>query len=107
MEQKSIKREQWNTKLGFMLAAVGSAVGLGNLWGFAYSSSEGGGAAFVLLYILIVLIVCFPIFVAEFALGRNTNVSAYLAPIKAAGNNWAPLGWLFIIAPIALSLIHI
>ena len=103
MEQKSIKREQWNTKVGFMLAAVGSAVGLGNLWGFAYSSSEGGGAAFVLLYILVVLIVCFPIFVAEFALGRNTNVSAYLAPIKAAGNNWAPLGWLFIIAPIAIA----
>ena len=103
MEQKSIQREQWNNKLGFILAAVGSAVGLGNLWGFAYSSSEGGGAAFVVLYIFVVLVVCIPIFVAEFALGRNTNVSAYLAPIKAAGNNWAPLGWLFIIAPIAIA----
>ena len=103
MEQKSIQREQWNNKLGFILASVGSAVGLGNLWGFAYSSSEGGGAAFVVLYILVVLIVCIPIFVAEFALGRNTNVSAYLAPIKAAGKNWAPLGWLFILAPVAIA----
>ena len=103
MEQKSIKREEWNSKIGFILAAVGSAVGLGNLWGFAYSSSEGGGAAFVILYIFVVLIVCFPIFVAEFALGRNTKVSAYLAPIKAAGNNWSFLGWLFILAPIAIA----
>ena len=103
MAKKSIKREQWNTKLGFVLAAVGSAVGLGNLWGFAYSSAEGGGAAFVLLYILVVIVICLPIFLAEFALGRSTNVGAYLAPIKAAGSNWAPLGWLFILAPIAIA----
>ena len=103
MELKSIRREEWNSKLGFILASVGSAVGLGNLWGFAYSSSEGGGAAFVILYIFVVLVVCFPIFVAEFALGRTTKVSAYLAPIKAAGGNWAPLGWLFILIPIAIA----
>ena len=103
LEQKSIQREQWNNKLGFILAAVGSAVGLGNLWGFAYRSSQGGGAAFVLLYILVVLVVCLPIFVAEFALGRNTSTSAFLAPIKAAGPRWAPLGWLFLIAPLAIA----
>ena len=77
MTEKSIKREQWGTKLGFVLAAVGSAVGLGNLWGFAYRSSQGGGGAFVLLYILVVLLVCLPIFVAEFALGRSTSTSAF------------------------------
>ncbi len=103
MEQKSIQREQWNSKLGFILAAVGSAVGLGNLWGFAYRSSQGGGAAFVILYVFVVLVVCLPIFVAEFALGRSTNTSAVLAPIKAAGNKWAPLGWLFLIAPVAIA----
>ena len=103
MTEKSIKREQWGSKLGFVLAAVGSAVGLGNLWGFAYRSSQGGGAAFVLLYILVVLVVCLPIFVAEFALGRNTSTSAFLAPIKAAGPRWAPLGWLFLIAPLAIA----
>jgi len=103
LARNSVKREQWSTRLGFVLAAVGSAVGLGNLWGFAYRSSQGGGAAFVILYVLIVLIVCLPIFVAEFALGRNTTSSALIAPIKAAGTNWAPLGWLFLIAPLAIA----
>ena len=103
MTGKSIRREQWGSKLGFVLAAVGSAVGLGNLWGFAYRSSQGGGAAFVLLYVLVVLVVCLPIFVAEFALGRNTSTSAFLAPIKAAGPRWAPLGWLFLIAPLTIA----
>ena len=103
MDQKSIKREQWSTKLGFVLAAVGSAVGLGNLWGFAYRSSQGGGGAFVLLYLLVVLVVCLPIFVAEFSLGRGTSSSAFIAPIKAAGKNWAPLGWLFLIAPLGIA----
>ncbi len=103
MEQQSIQREEWNSKLGFVLAAVGSAVGLGNLWGFAYRSSQGGGAAFVLLYIFVVLVVGIPIFVAEFSLGRSTNTSAVLAPIKAAGKNWSALGFLFLVAPLAIA----
>jgi len=103
LEQQSIQREEWNSKLGFVLAAVGSAVGLGNLWGFAYRSSQGGGAAFVLLYIFVVLVVGIPIFVAEFSLGRSTNTSAVLAPIKAAGKKWSALGFLFLIAPLAIA----
>ena len=103
MEQQTIQREQWNSKLGFILAAVGSAVGLGNLWGFAYRSSQGGGAAFVLLYIFVVLVVGIPIFVAEFSLGRSTNTSAVLAPIKAAGKKWSALGFLFLVAPLAIA----
>ena len=78
MDSKISQREQWTSKLGFILAAAGSAVGLGNLWGFAYRASQGGGAAFVLLYILIVLIVCLPVFVAEMALGRNAMASTLL-----------------------------
>ena len=85
MDSKISQREQWTSKLGFILAAAGSAVGLGNLWGFAYRASQGGGAAFVLLYILIVLIVCLPVFVAEMALGRNAMASTLLAPVKLAG----------------------
>ena len=103
MEQQSIQREEWNSKLGFILAAVGSAVGLGNLWGFAYRSSQGGGAAFVILYIFVVLVVGIPIFVAEFSLGRSTNTSAVLAPIKAAGKKWSALGFLFLVAPLAIA----
>ena len=103
MEQQSIQREEWNSKLGFILASVGSVVGLGNLWGFAYRSSQGGGAAFVLLYIFVVLVVGIPIFVAEFSLGRSTNTSAVLAPVKAAGKKWVGLGFLFLIAPLAIA----
>ena len=92
------EREQWRSGLGFALAAAGSAVGLGNLWGFAYRSSQGGGLAFLILYVLVVLVVCLPVLVAEMVLGRSTASSPFLAPIKAAGENWKPLGWLFAIA---------
>ncbi len=92
------EREQWRSGLGFALAAAGSAVGLGNLWGFAYRSSQGGGLAFLVLYIFVVLVVCLPVLVAEMVLGRSTASSPFIAPVKAAGENWKPLGWLFAIA---------
>ncbi|MGC6483982.1 MAG: sodium-dependent transporter [Synechococcus sp.] len=91
-------KEQWRSGLGFVLAAAGSAVGLGNLWGFAYRASEGGGGAFLLLYVLIVLVVCLPVLVAEMVLGRSTGHSPLMAPVTAAGQRWQPLGWLFIAA---------
>ena len=97
------KREQWNSRLGFILAAAGSAVGLGNLWGFAYRASQGGGAAFLILYVLIVLIVCLPVFVGELALGRNSSSSALLAPVILAGKRWFPLGVLFFIASLGIA----
>ena len=73
-------KEQWRSGLGFVLAAAGSAVGLGNLWGFAYRASQGGGGAFLLLYVVIVLLVCLPVLVAEMVLGRSTGQSPLLAP---------------------------
>jgi len=90
--------ESWGSSLGFVLAAAGSAVGLGNLWGFAYRASQGGGAAFVLLYLLIVLVVCLPVLVAEMVLGRSTGHAPLIAPITAGGRRWAPLGWLYLAA---------
>ena len=103
MDSKISQREQWTSKIGFILAAAGSAVGLGNLWGFAYRSSQGGGAAFIVLYILIVLIICLPVFVAEMALGRNAMASSLIAPVKLGGKNWSPLGILFFIAPLGIA----
>jgi len=85
-----------------VLAAAGSAVGLGNLWGFAYRASQGGGAAFVLLYVLIVALVCLPVLVAEMVLGRSTGHSPLVAPITAAGRRWSPLGWLFLTASVGI-----
>ncbi len=91
-------QEHWHSGRGFVLAAAGSAVGLGNLWGFAYRASQGGGAAFILLYVLIVLVVCLPVLVAEMVLGRSTGKSPISAPVEAAGNKWQPMGWLFVVA---------
>jgi NSS family neurotransmitter:Na+ symporter len=75
------QRGAWGSNAGFILAAVGGAVGLGNLWGFAYSASQGGGAAFVVLYFIFVLFVGLPVLTAELVIGRHTKRS----PIAALG----------------------
>ncbi|WP_332870077.1 hypothetical protein [Salisediminibacterium selenitireducens] len=64
-------RERWATKLGFILAAVGSAVGLGNIWRFSYVAGESGGAAFILIYVLCIFLIGLPVLLAEFAIGRK------------------------------------
>jgi neurotransmitter:Na+ symporter, NSS family len=64
-------RGMWGSRLGFVLAAAGSAVGLGNIWGFPTQVGRGGGAAFVLVYLICVFFVCAPILIAELAVGRR------------------------------------
>lgn len=73
MTQKIEKREHWTSSLGFIMAAAGSAVGLGNIWKFPYITGENGGGAFVLVYLLCVAIVGAPVMLCEFALGRHTQ----------------------------------
>ena len=68
-------RGAWGSRTGFILAAAGSAVGLGNIWGFPTQVGQGGGAAFVLVYLFCVLFICFPILVAEIAIGRRARQS--------------------------------
>lgn len=85
METNINNRGSWSSKLGFILAASGSAIGLGNVWRFPYLTGENGGAVFVIIYIFCVLIIGFPIMLAEVSIGRNTQsntVGAYekLAP---------------------------
>ncbi|MBW3534596.1 MAG: sodium-dependent transporter [Gemmatimonadetes bacterium] len=90
----SIQRELFGTRLGFVLAAVGSAVGLGNMWRFPYRVSEGGGAAFVVLYIILTLIVGIPLMLCEFSVGRRSRLSPIGALRKEGGRAWALLGGL-------------
>lgn len=71
--QKNQQRENWSSHLGFILAAAGSAVGLGNIWKFSYMTGENGGGAFVLLYLLCVAIVGIPVMICEISLGRHTR----------------------------------
>ncbi|MFO7726927.1 MAG: sodium-dependent transporter [Desulfonatronovibrio sp.] len=67
------KREQWSTSLAFILAAAGSAVGLGNIWRFSYVTGTNGGAAFVLIYLLAIIIIGYPLIMTEVAIGRKTQ----------------------------------
>ncbi|GIW52091.1 MAG: sodium-dependent transporter [Gemmatimonadales bacterium] len=96
------QRESWATRAGFILAAVGSAVGLGNMWRFSYIASEGGGAAFVLLYVVIVLAVGIPLMTAEFVVGRMSQESPARALKRLGGKAWAPLGWLFVFCGLGI-----
>lgn len=67
------KREVWGSGIGFILAAAGSAVGLGNIWKFPYITGENGGGAFVLVYLLCIAVIGLPVMLCEIALGRNTQ----------------------------------
>lgn len=90
-------RDSWGTRAGFILAAVGSAVGLGNMWRFSYVAAEGGGAAFVLLYLVFVAIIGVPLMTSEFIVGRMSQESPVVAVKRLGGPGWAPLGWLFVL----------
>ena len=66
-------RGQFSSRLGFILAAAGSAVGLGNLVAFPVMASKNGGAAFLIIYLLFVAFICYPVMLAEIAMGRRTQ----------------------------------
>jgi neurotransmitter:Na+ symporter, NSS family len=93
-----VGRELWGSRLGFLLAAVGSAVGLGNMWRFSYATAEHGGAAFVMFYIFLTFLIGVPVMIAELGLGRSTRLSPIGALRKAGGGGWTPLGYLFVAA---------
>jgi NSS family neurotransmitter:Na+ symporter len=98
----STTRDSWATRAGFLLSAVGSAVGLGNMWRFSYKASEGGGAAFVVLYVLIVAVVGIPLMTSEFVVGRLAQESPARAIRRLGGRAWAPLGWLFVFCGLGI-----
>jgi neurotransmitter:Na+ symporter, NSS family len=89
-------RGQWGTRLGFILAAAGSAVGLGNIWKFPYITGENGGGLFVLIYLVCIALVGLPIMIAEVLMGRATQSTPVGAFAKLAGekSNWKLVGWL-------------
>ncbi len=73
MKSPNAQRENWSSNLGFVLAAAGSAVGLGNIWKFPYITGEHGGGAFVLIYLLCIAIIGIPVMLCELSLGRHTR----------------------------------
>ncbi len=95
-------REFFSTRPGFVLAAAGSAVGLGNMWRFSYQAAEGGGAAFVVLYVLMTFLIGIPIMVSELAIGRMTRRSPIGAYRAIGGAFWVPVGYLAVLAPLLI-----
>ncbi len=96
MENK--KRSSFTGKLGFVLAAAGSAVGLGNIWRFPYLAAKYGGGIFLLVYLILALTFGFALMTAEIALGRKTGLSA-IGAFKALNKKFAFVGWLTAIVP--------
>lgn len=96
--QKS-ERANFGSKVGAILAAAGSAVGLGNVWRFPYETGNHGGAAFILIYLACVLVLGMPIMIAEFTVGRHSKASTGRAySILAPGTPWKWLGYMGVLA---------
>ena len=84
------KRERFSSRLGFILISAGCAIGLGNVWRFPYITGQYGGAAFVLIYLLFLVILGLPIMIMEFSVGRASQKSAARSfhVLEPAGTKW-------------------
>ncbi len=89
---ESNNRGQWKSNFGFLMAAIGSAVGLGNIWGFPFKMGSNGGFAFLLVYIVMAALVGFTIMLGEFGLGRTTGKSS-IATYRMLSKRFKWLGW--------------
>jgi neurotransmitter:Na+ symporter, NSS family len=97
-------RGHWGSRLGFILAAAGSAVGLGNIWKFPYITGENGGGLFVLLYLGCIAVVGLPVMIAEVMVGRSTQrapVGAYTA-LSRGNPVWALVGWMGVVTGLII-----
>ncbi len=95
-------RDHWSSSLGFVLAAAGSAIGLGNLWKFPYITYHNDGGAFVLVYLGCILVVGLPIMIAEIMIGRKAQTSPVGAMRSVVGRAWAPVGGLGVLSGFVL-----
>ena len=96
-----MKRDSFGSRFGALVAMAGSAVGLGNLWRFPYLVGENGGAAFIVVYILMVFLLCLPIFISEFVIGRRSQKNAYSAFYDLSGGSaWKWVGLFTVVVPL-------
>ena len=95
------KRGNWGSNIGFLLAAVGSAVGLGNIWGFPYKMGANGGFAFLLVYIVLAIFVGFVLMITELSIGRKTGKSV-IATYAQLSKPFGWVGWLAVIVPFLI-----
>ena len=104
MSDSTQPRALWGSRLGFILAAAGSAVGLGNIWKFPYITGNNGGGAFVLVYLICIALVGLPIMMAELMIGRHTRRDAVGAFLSLEGRRspWQLAGWVSILAAFVI-----
>lgn len=104
----SAQREHFSSKIGFILAAAGSAVGIGNLVGFPVAATKNGGGAFLLIYAAFVLFICLPVMLAEMGLGRRAQHSPYraYAELGQGLKRWRMAGWLATITPFMIAVFY-
>ena len=95
------KRAQWGSTFGFLMAAVGSAVGLGNIWGFPYKMGANGGFAFLIVYLALAVFVGFVAMVAELALGRKTG-KGVIATYQKVSEELPWIGWMGALSPFLI-----
>lgn len=94
----ALKREHWASRAGFIMAAAGSAVGLGNVWKFPYMAGENGGGAFVMVYLPIVFTIGISVLLAELVIGRATQKDPVGAFRMLGGRAWPAVGFMGILA---------
>ena len=100
MEQNT--RSSFSSRIGFVLAAAGSAVGLGNLWRFPYLAAQYGGGIFLLVYLVLVVTFGFTLMVTEIAIGRKTRLSC-IGAYKALDRRFGFLGWIAAFVPVIIT----
>lgn len=99
----TIQRDGFGSRFGVLVAVAGSAVGLGNLWRFPYMVGNNGGAAFIILYLAFVIVLCLPIMFSEFIIGRRTQSNAFGAIKKLAPRSgWLTIGVISVVASVAI-----
>lgn len=101
-------REKFGSRLGFILVSAGCAIGIGNVWKFPYMCGEFGGAAFILIYLIFLLIMGIPVMVCEFAVGRGSgkSVAASFEVLEPEGTRWHISKWIGIIGCYLLMMFY-
>lgn len=95
-------RSGFKSRFGFIAAAAGSAVGLGNIWGFPFMTGQNGGAIFLLIYLICIVLIGYPIMVGEIAIGRKTQANPYGAYKALGGRLWALVGFFGVLCGVMI-----
>ncbi len=102
-------RESWGSRFGFIMAAAGFSIGLGNIWRFPYLVGTNGGGAFVLVYLIICALIGIPLFTMEMSLGRKTQLNPVegMRSLTKKGSPWVLFGWLGVLAAFVILTYYI